>query len=96
MRTHEEAADLIVGQATCLEALGQLGIQLLIGEVGKIARLALLGALDEHPEHLAEEFRRADRRSQLSAAGITDDWPTEWRPHARRDRRRLNPKTTSS
>jgi hypothetical protein len=66
MRTLEEIPDIPVRDAARLEVLGQPGIQLLIGEVGKIARLALLAALDEQPEHLAEEFRRADRRRQLS------------------------------
>jgi hypothetical protein len=66
MRTHEEAADLLVVETARLEALGQLRIEFLVAEVGEIPRLALLAALDEYPEHLAEEFRRADRRRQLS------------------------------
>jgi hypothetical protein len=66
MRTLKEIPDIPVRDAARLELPRQLGVEFLVAEVGEIPRLALLAALDEHPEHLAEEFRRADRRRQLS------------------------------
>ena len=39
MRTHEEAADLIVGQATCLEVLGKLRVELFVAQVREVTSL---------------------------------------------------------
>jgi hypothetical protein len=66
MWTQEEIPHLTVTEASGLEARTNCGIEFVVAEVGEVSRFALLAALDEDPDDLAEEFRRADCRPHLS------------------------------